>query len=385
MSTADELNPNNYQRRAEHMLKSFGIQPGNNIIKGEIDDKKVSKVAKKIKPITEKFRGTVEDDEDIYDPTRDPDSPSYKPNQEGIVKGGSGSGPHRKHNEELAKKHPNYKKHYNDYLSYDNNHEEAHRWAKNKVFRDMTNTTPVESQSEHNEYKPNQEGIVKGGEGSRGGKVIGHTKSGKPVYEHAVAAHIAYDNFTKQDRTDAALLHHKEAMTHHEKRMKSGISKEDKQKHDKAFDDHSKKYKQHKLAFIEKPSEHDEYEQDHIDKQTEKVEKKHKEMKKGWDPEKAFDDLMKGGPGSGRKLSVSHEKYSWGHLVKVGEKHSFHAVMHPEHIDAVNKLQPGQSHHFVDEQNKRWKVTKKMEGNEHELHGQGKHHGDFTMPKETQE
>lgn len=47
--------------------------------------------------------------------------------------------------------------------------------------------------------------IQKSGEGSRGGKVIGHTKSGKPVYEKS--QNLSYNSFTKQDHLDAAEHH----------------------------------------------------------------------------------------------------------------------------------------------------------------------------------
>lgn len=49
----------------------------------------------------------------------------------------------------------------------------------------------------------------KTGEGSRGGRVIGHTQSGKPIY--ADASHDGHKNFTSQDHTDAAELHHAHA------------------------------------------------------------------------------------------------------------------------------------------------------------------------------
>ena len=42
-------------------------------------------------------------------------------------------------------------------------------------------------------------------EGDRGGKIVGHTKSGKPTYPHS--AHQDHKNFTKQDHLDAAELH----------------------------------------------------------------------------------------------------------------------------------------------------------------------------------
>lgn len=60
------------------------------------------------------------------------------------------------------------------------------------------------------------EDLIKGGEGSRGGKIIGHTKSGKAIYENSRATHVIpdgtsigdhYDSFSKQDHLDAAKLH----------------------------------------------------------------------------------------------------------------------------------------------------------------------------------
>ena len=47
--------------------------------------------------------------------------------------------------------------------------------------------------------------LNKGGEGSRGGKIIGHTKSGKPIY-HSSHTHDNKD-FTNQDHFDAHLAH----------------------------------------------------------------------------------------------------------------------------------------------------------------------------------
>jgi len=51
--------------------------------------------------------------------------------------------------------------------------------------------------------------IVKGGEGSKGGKIIGHTRSGKPIYEHFHAKE--YKGFNKQDHFDAADAHDEKA------------------------------------------------------------------------------------------------------------------------------------------------------------------------------
>jgi hypothetical protein len=48
------------------------------------------------------------------------------------------------------------------------------------------------------------------GEGDRGGHVIGHTKSGKPIYQKLYAGgNTEYEGFTKEDHEDAAKLHDK--------------------------------------------------------------------------------------------------------------------------------------------------------------------------------
>jgi hypothetical protein len=49
--------------------------------------------------------------------------------------------------------------------------------------------------------------LEKGGEGSKGGKVIGHTKSGKAIYEHKNANHNDYKDFTANDHNDALQAH----------------------------------------------------------------------------------------------------------------------------------------------------------------------------------
>ena len=47
--------------------------------------------------------------------------------------------------------------------------------------------------------------VEKGGEGSRGGKVIGHTKSGKAIYAAQSAKHEK--SYTSKDHEDAAYAH----------------------------------------------------------------------------------------------------------------------------------------------------------------------------------
>jgi hypothetical protein len=51
------------------------------------------------------------------------------------------------------------------------------------------------------------EEYAKSGEGSRGGKVIGHTSSGKPVYESH--GHAEHKHFSSQDHRDASQIHEK--------------------------------------------------------------------------------------------------------------------------------------------------------------------------------
>lgn len=65
----------------------------------------------------------------------------------------------------------------------------------------------------------------KGGEGSRGGKIIGHTKSGKPIYKNA--NHIEHKNFNKEDHADAENLHKELSKEHLNKWEKSKQEKRD--------------------------------------------------------------------------------------------------------------------------------------------------------------
>lgn len=48
--------------------------------------------------------------------------------------------------------------------------------------------------------KSEEDELDKGGEGSRGGKVIGHTKSGKPIYDSHF--HQAHANFTSEEHKE---------------------------------------------------------------------------------------------------------------------------------------------------------------------------------------
>lgn len=76
----------------------------------------------------------------------------------------------------------------------------------------------------------------KGGEGSKGGNIIGHTKSGKPIYAIKNARHEA--KYTSQDHNDAAYAH----LDHASKLHKEG--KEDQaDRHNSMFDEHMGTYR----------------------------------------------------------------------------------------------------------------------------------------------
>lgn len=47
--------------------------------------------------------------------------------------------------------------------------------------------------------------LEKGGEGSKGGKIIGHTKSGKPIYEHF--DHASHNGFSREEHLEAMEKH----------------------------------------------------------------------------------------------------------------------------------------------------------------------------------
>lgn len=63
-------------------------------------------------------------------------------------------------------------------------------------------------------FRMNKSMAKSGGEGSRGGRVVGHLKNGKPVYEKRTASHLSYDSFTPKEHKEAAGVHEKEAKLH---------------------------------------------------------------------------------------------------------------------------------------------------------------------------
>lgn len=80
-------------------------------------------------------------------------------------------------------------------------------------FSDMRKTKALRLLSCYKEFeaitKSLESNLEKSGEGSRGGKVIGHTKSGKPIYESH--EQLNTQNFSSEDHSDAVSQHMKES------------------------------------------------------------------------------------------------------------------------------------------------------------------------------
>jgi hypothetical protein len=74
---------------------------------------------------------------------------------------------------------------------------------------EINNLNKAKSERILSMYSNTEDILEKGGEGSRGGKVIGHTKSGKPIYDNGNDSK-SYRSFTAEDHQDAADIHEKE-------------------------------------------------------------------------------------------------------------------------------------------------------------------------------
>lgn len=85
--------------------------------------------------------------------------------------------------------------------------------------------------------------IEKGGEGSRGGSVIGHTKSGKPIYASQNAK--AEKNYTSADHDDAAYAHLDKHTEHNKLSLKHKDDKNKSDFHSGKAEIHDNEYKRH--------------------------------------------------------------------------------------------------------------------------------------------
>lgn len=85
--------------------------------------------------------------------------------------------------------------------------------------------------------------LQKGGEGSKGGKVIGHTKSGKPIYAHN-GFNASHANFSHADHTEAAATNRNVAAQHRTK-AKSAPNAAQRQQHLAAASNHNQFANEH--------------------------------------------------------------------------------------------------------------------------------------------
>lgn len=85
--------------------------------------------------------------------------------------------------------------------------------------------------------KSEQDELEKGGEGSKGGKVIGHTESGKPIYNNA--NHPAHKDFTSSEHRDASMIHEDKREKYASSKTDSGFEK---------FMHHKEQFDQHEEA-----------------------------------------------------------------------------------------------------------------------------------------
>lgn len=82
-----------------------------------------------------------------------------------------------------------------------------------------------------------------GGEGSRGGKIIARTRTGRAVYEHSLG-HRATGHFTSEDHHDAAGAHSDQAV-HHQMKAEGSKDKTNQRAHGELATYHKKQAQEH--------------------------------------------------------------------------------------------------------------------------------------------
>jgi hypothetical protein len=178
--------------------------------------------------------------------------------------------------------------------------------------------------------------LMKGGEGSKGGHVIGHTSSGKPIYSNKKAHQ--YKDFNHRDHSDAAYLHSREASKHNGARTSFGskTTHEEKSKH---YDEYSSLSQHHTST--------------------------------SWGHEDiSIKQSMEGGD------IIGHTKSGKAVYEKKGADH-YKDFSEDDHMDAAN-LQ----YHHADTREKREGIGAKMESRSHlESHLKAAGHGDYKVKK----
>jgi ppGpp synthetase/RelA/SpoT-type nucleotidyltranferase len=176
--------------------------------------------------------------------------------------------------------------------------------------------------------------LSKGGEGSRGGNVIGHTASNKPIYGKSGSKN--HKDFSKQDHLDAAQAHNTQVAQKHHASSQLGngdgtISSKDmkkKAKLKKEIDDHYK----HRNVHAEK---HDPSSRTPSQKDYDKMDKKNDPDKRSraWSRSEldSVFDLIKGGVGSG-----PHKKNVNGLISKIKKQRESHQIKDEDKEDHFN-------------------------------------------------
>lgn len=91
--------------------------------------------------------------------------------------------------------------------------------SKAEIFTTLLSDFNLDTESAKNVYMLAE--AIEKAEGSRGGKIIGHTKSGKPVYD--TANHEAHSDFSGSEHKEARTIHEKKAMKHYDTMHTAGI------------------------------------------------------------------------------------------------------------------------------------------------------------------
>lgn len=215
----------------------------------------------------------------------------------------------------------------------------------------------------------------KGGEGSKGGKVIGHTKSGKPIYD--TFSHSSHASFTKQDHRDASALHQKLTMDHIDKHNKAEAASDERKAHLKASSHHSDQEEAHHNAVVDahrleskkthKKRGFDEGKGDEdVTGKVEKIKKSDlpsqtEDIRKSrildiYGSREEVEELIKSGEGSRGGKVIGHTKSGKpiyqsstdsGHQHFTKEDHEEAAALHnkeaEKHLDKYNKAEAGSS------------------------------------------
>jgi hypothetical protein len=162
----------------------------------------------------------------------------------------------------------------------------------------------------------NSNDIMKSGEGSKGGKVIGHTKSGKPIYD--AHNHSSHSSFTKKDHFDAYSLHSEKGAEVLKKRKNIKVAEKRETMMDVAAH-HSIQEEEHYKKYLELPESDSAIEDDDDEEiyQRKQKEKRDKENAGKYSPD---DVLELKSPNTDAVSNVSFRGYHDGKAVVFDKK-----------------------------------------------------------------